>query len=90
MIRSITISFAFAASDSIKHLAASYGKTGPFDTAFDLATENSFYCSEYVWHAFQSAGLDVSGGNRTDISDFELKLAQKFLSQFEGKRIYYT
>jgi hypothetical protein len=31
----------------------------PFDTAFDLETENRLYCTELVWLAFRRAGLPL-------------------------------
>ncbi len=32
----------------------------PFDTDFDLATVDRIYCTELVWRAFVSAGIDIS------------------------------
>lgn len=31
----------------------------PFDTAFDLKTEDSLYCTELVWLAYKKAGVDI-------------------------------
>jgi uncharacterized protein YycO len=39
-----------------------------FDHDYDLTDTTSLYCTELVWRAFLSAGVDVSGGRRTHIS----------------------
>ncbi|MEM1204625.1 MAG: YiiX/YebB-like N1pC/P60 family cysteine hydrolase [Acidobacteriota bacterium] len=31
----------------------------PFDAAFDLATDDALYCSELIWKAYLSAGVDL-------------------------------
>ncbi len=33
-----------------------------FDDAFDLATPDRLYCTELVWRAYRTAGLDLVGG----------------------------
>jgi cell wall-associated NlpC family hydrolase len=33
----------------------------PFDTAFDLTSDNALYCTELVWRAYQKAGIDLVG-----------------------------
>lgn len=40
----------------------------PFDSRFDLATEDSVYCTELVWRAFREAGLDVVDGHMDSLS----------------------
>jgi hypothetical protein len=34
----------------------------PFDSAFDLASANRLYCTELVWRAYRSAGIDLETG----------------------------
>ena len=39
----------------------------PFDDNFDMADTTKFYCTELVWHAYLSAGVDISEGRRHNI-----------------------
>ncbi len=34
----------------------------PFDDAFDLATDDTLYCTELVWRSYRMAGLDLVDG----------------------------
>lgn len=59
-------------SDEIKSLAASaavrLAEAGvPFDHGYDLADTARMYCTEFVWHVFRGAGVDLSGGRRTRV-----------------------
>jgi Permuted papain-like amidase enzyme, YaeF/YiiX, C92 family len=33
----------------------------PFDTGFDLNSQDAFYCTELVWHAYRKANVDLVG-----------------------------
>lgn len=59
-------------SDEIKRLAARaavrLAEAGvPFDHGYDLADTARMYCTEFVWHVFRGAGVDLSGGRRTRV-----------------------
>ena len=40
----------------------------PFDNDFDLADTTKFYCTELVWRAYLSVGIDISKGKRHNIN----------------------
>lgn len=49
-----------AADASMAALAAGFG----FDERFDLSTPHRVYCTELVWRAYQTAGVDLTAGRR--------------------------
>ena len=45
----------------------------PFDDNFDMADTTKFYCTELVWRAYLSAGIDISKGRRHNINVLGLR-----------------
>lgn len=45
----------------------------PFDDKFDMADTTKFYCTELVWRAYLSAGIDISKGRRHNINVLGLR-----------------
>lgn len=53
-------SFEAAAGAALNALR--YARTHtPFDSEFDLSTEEAVYCTELVWRAYLEAGVDLAG-----------------------------
>lgn len=62
-------------SDSIARQATQYAlwkieQHVLFDNDYLLEDTTMLYCTELVWRGYQTAGIDVSGGNRHDVTRF--------------------
>lgn len=59
--------------DSVANIAADYGirkyyEHCMFDHDYDLDDDSKMYCTEFVWRAYKEVGIDISAGNRTEVS----------------------
>ncbi|NJO40409.1 MAG: hypothetical protein HC865_07025 [Cyanobacteria bacterium RU_5_0] len=49
--------------DEVANVAHGYAlREVPFDSEFDLKTIDRFYCTELVWRAYQTVGIDLVNG----------------------------
>lgn len=68
-----------------------YEKQLPFDNAFDLATNESVYCSELIWLAYLEAGIDLCDGSYdklgTALFDLPVILPSSLVANFHFTRI---
>jgi len=45
---------------AVDYAFGTYRRKVPFDTAFDAVDQSRLYCTELVWQAYRSAGLDLA------------------------------
>ena len=62
-------------SDSLARLTTTYAlqkvsDSVLFDNSYLLEDTTQLYCTELVWRSYLSVGIDVSGGNRHDVTRF--------------------
>jgi len=55
-----------------------YYRNTPFDNDYNLNDSTKMYCSELVWYAFKTAGVDITNKKRSKID----------LPVFQGEYIF--